>query len=63
MMEISHMATTSKIWAKVNMTPATVKILKRIALDRDLYIYQILDEMVKEKYPKYFEKKKVVKQT
>ena len=57
------MAAKPKTWAKVNMTPATAKVLKRVALDRELYIYQILDEMVKEKYPKYFDKKKVVKQT
>lgn len=63
MAEISSMAATPKTWTKVNMTPATAKVLKRVALDREVYIYQILDEMVKEKYPNYFDKKKVIKQT
>lgn len=56
------MAAIPKTWTKVNMTPATAKVLKRVALDRELYIYQILDELVQEKYPNYFMKKKVIKQ-
>lgn len=50
------MAAKPKTWAKVNVTPETAKIIKRIALDENLYTYQLIDEVFKEKYAKYFQK-------
>ena len=48
-----------KVWSKTNLTPAKVKILKRIAADNDTYIYKIIENTVEEKYPQYFEKKQI----
>lgn len=49
---------------KEEFTKATVrkrvnKILNRIALDEDVYVYQLIEDMAKEKYPEYFRGKKV----
>jgi hypothetical protein len=30
------------------------KILNRIALDEDIFVYQLIEDMAKEKYPEYF---------
>ena len=43
-----------KVWAKTNLTPSTVKILRRIAADHDTYIYKVIESTIKEKYPEYF---------
>lgn len=43
-----------KKWAKPNVTPSTARIMKRIALDQNLYVYQLIDEVFKEKFPEYF---------
>ena len=43
-----------KKWDKLNVMPGTNKILKQIALDEDKYVYQLVDEMLRERYPKYF---------
>lgn len=43
-----------KKWDKLNVIPGTNKILKQIALDEDKYVYQLVDEMLRERYPKYF---------
>jgi len=44
----------SKTWAKPNVTPSTAKIIKQIALDENLFTYQVIDEVFKKAYPKYF---------
>lgn len=46
---------------KDEFTKATVrkkvnKILNRIALDEDKYVYQLIEDMANEKYPEYFRK-------
>jgi len=49
---------------KEEFTKATVsrrvnKILNRIALDEEVYVYQLIEKMAREKYPEYFRGKKV----
>ena len=44
---------------KSEFTKATVrrtvnKVLNRIALDKETYVYQLIEDAVKEKYPEYF---------
>ncbi len=46
---------------KEDFTKATVKktvnkILNRIALDEDKYVYQLIEDMAREKFPEYFRK-------
>jgi len=48
--------TEKKKWDKLNVIPGTNKILKQIALDEDKYVYKLVDEMLRERYPKYFRK-------
>jgi hypothetical protein len=50
---------------KEEFTKATVrrkvnKILNRIALEEDIYVYQLIENMAKEKYPDYFRERKKV---
>lgn len=50
---------------KEEFTKATVKrkvnkILNRIALDEDKYVYQLIEDMAKEKYPEYFRGRKTI---
>jgi len=48
--------TEKKKWDKLNVMPGTNKILKQIALDEDKFVYKLVDEMLRERYPKYFRK-------
>ncbi|HEY3361480.1 MAG TPA: hypothetical protein VGK06_06515 [Methanosarcina sp.] len=43
-----------KKWAKPNVRPETLHMLKKIAVDENLYIYQLIDEMMRKQYPSYF---------
>jgi hypothetical protein len=43
-----------KIWKKINITPATAKVIKRVALDTEKYGYQVVDDMFLKAYPEYF---------
>ena len=43
-----------KKWAKPNIDPETAHIIKKIAVDEKLYIYQLIDKVFREKYPEYF---------
>jgi hypothetical protein len=45
-----------KKWAKPNVTPSTARIIKKIALDENLYVYQLIDEVFRKAYPEYFRK-------
>lgn len=45
-----------KKWAKPNVKPETLHMLKRIAVDENIYIYQLIDEMMRTQYPSYFRK-------
>lgn len=49
--------TATKKWAKPNVTPETGKALKKIAVDQDKYVYELIEEVFREKYPEYFPKK------
>lgn len=43
-----------KKWAKLNVTPETRKALKRIALDEEKYVYEVIEETLRKEFPKYF---------
>ena len=47
---------TNKKWAKPNIEPETARIIKKIALDENLYVYQLIDEVFRKTYPEYFRK-------
>lgn len=56
-----HMAENTdapKKWAKPNIDPMTARVIKRIAADEGVYIYQLIDRVFREKYPDYFPKSK-----
>jgi len=53
-MEWFTISAVIKHWHKTNITPKTGKIIKQIALDNDLYAYQVIDEVFKNAYPQYF---------
>lgn len=49
--------------SKEDFTKATVrkrvnKILNKIAIEEDTFVYQIIEDMAKEKYPQYFRERK-----
>jgi hypothetical protein len=46
--------TEPKVWKKINITPATAKVIKRVALDTDKYGYQVIDDVFKKACPEYF---------
>lgn len=52
----AQMPTEPKKWAKPNVTPSTAKIIKQIALDENLFTYQVIDEVFRKAYPEYFRK-------
>ena len=41
---------------KATIRRETKKILNRIVADEDKYEYQLIEDLLKEKYPKYFRK-------
>ena len=43
-------------YTKANVTPEAAQVLKILAAEKKKYIYKIVDEMLKEKYPNYFQK-------
>lgn len=47
--------TIEQKWSKLNVKPYLARIMKTIALDENVYVYQLLDKMFREKYPAYFE--------
>ena len=44
----------SKKWAKLNIEPQNLKTIKHIAIDEDVHIYQLIENIFREKYPEYF---------
>jgi hypothetical protein len=46
----------SKKWAKLNVEPNILKIIKKIAIDENLKIYQLIEKVFREEYPDYFKK-------
>jgi len=47
-----------KKWAKPNIDPETAHIIKKIAVDEGIFIYQLIDKVFRERYPEYFQKSK-----
>lgn len=43
-----------KKWAKLNIEPQNLKIIKRIAIDEEVHIYQLIENIFRDKYPEYF---------
>lgn len=41
-------------YTKANIGYDTNKVLKTIAKERKKYVYQIIDEVMREKFPEYF---------
>jgi hypothetical protein len=53
---MSEPKTTKKQWDKINIEPGYLRVIKRIAIDENLYVYQLVREVFEEKYPEYFRK-------
>ena len=53
---VVSLAGASKKYAKINVNPETARIIKRIAAEKNIYVYELIDEMVKEKYLEWFAK-------
>ena len=47
---------TDPRYTKANVTPAAAQVLKIIAAEQHKYIYEVVDDIIKEKYPGYFRK-------
>lgn len=47
--------TTERKWSKLNVKPYLARVMKTIALDENVYVYQLVDTMFREKHPAYFE--------
>lgn len=45
-----------KKWAKINIEPEYLDPIKKIAVDENLYVYQLIADIFKSKYPEYFRK-------
>lgn len=43
-------------YVKSNVTPASNRVLKLLAAEQGKYIYEIIDEVLREKFPEYFKK-------
>ncbi len=43
-------------YVKANVTPEGNQVLNILAAERKKYVYEILDEVLKEKFPEYFKK-------
>lgn len=43
-----------KKWAKPCISIETAKVIKRIAIDRDMYYYQVVDDVFKKNFPEYY---------
>lgn len=42
-------------FTKANIRRSTKKILNKIVADQDKFEYEVLEELLREKYPNYFE--------
>jgi hypothetical protein len=43
-------------YTKVNATPDSNQVLNIVAAERKMYVYEVLDEVLREKFPDYFRK-------
>ena len=48
--------TAKSKYTKVNATPQACQVLNILAAEKQLYVYEILDEVLRKEYPEYFEK-------
>jgi hypothetical protein len=56
------MGKTTAKYTKCNCTPESCQVLNMIAAERRLYVYEVLDQALREKYPEYFAKIECQKQ-
>jgi len=49
-------------FTKANVTKDTARIINRIAAEEDKYIYQIIEEAIREVHPKYFKNNVKIKE-
>jgi hypothetical protein len=56
MIQVNEEFKEKKKWAKLNIEPNLLKIIKKVAIDENLKIYQLIDKMFRENYPSYFKK-------
>lgn len=43
-------------YIKTNVTPASNRVLKLLAAEQGKFIYEVIDDVLKERYPDYFRK-------
>ncbi len=43
-------------YTKANATPESNQVLNILAAERKQYVYEVLDEVLREKFPDYFRK-------
>ena len=46
-------------YAKLNIGYGYLKPLKQIALDENVHMYQVLEKVLEEKYPSYFQNQEI----
>lgn len=46
--------TTDPRYTKANVTPEAAQVLKIIAAEKKKFIYEIVDEVLRERFPSYF---------
>ena len=51
------MIVKNKHWYKPPVTPITGKVIRQIALDKEIYGYQVIDEVFRRVYPEYYTEK------
>ena len=50
------MGKTAVKYTKVNATPESCQVLNMLAAEKRLYIYEVLDGVLRERFPEYFER-------
>ena len=50
------MGKTESKYTKVNATPQCCQVLNMLAAEKRLYVYEVLDEVLREKFPDHFKK-------
>jgi hypothetical protein len=43
-----------KQWSKPNVKPEVGRIINRIAADKDVYVYELIEEVFRKEFPTYF---------
>lgn len=50
------MGKTEAKYTKINATPKSCQVLNMLAAEKRLYVYEVLDQVLQERFPEYFEK-------